>query len=48
MTVKYYTKEFYKLTIPSGHREFSKDKVALYIISLRLNIQDEVGMFKIN
>ena len=28
MTVKYYTKEFYKLTIQSGHRKLSKEKVA--------------------
>ena len=28
MTVKDYTEEFYKLTIWSGHRELSKEKVA--------------------
>ena len=44
MTVKDYTKEFYKLTIQSGHRELSKEKVAQYINGLRFNIQDEVDV----
>ena len=48
MTMKDYTEEFYKLTIRSGHRELSKEKVARYINGLRLNIQDEVGMLKID
>ena len=48
MTVKDYTKEFYKLTIRSGHRELSKEKVARYINGLRFNIQDEVGMLNIS
>ena len=45
--MKDYTKEFYKLTIRSGHREFSKEKVAWYVNGLRSNIQDKVGMMKI-
>ena len=48
MTVKYYTEEFYKLTIRSGHRELSKEKVAWYTNGLRFNIQDEVGMLNIS
>ena len=48
MTMKYYTKEFYKLTIHFGHRELSKKKVARYINGLRFNIQAEVGMLNIS
>ena len=48
MVTKYYIEEFYKLTIQSGHRELSKEKVAQYVNSLRFNIQDEVGMLKID
>ena len=47
MSVKDYTKEFYKLTIRFGHRELSKEKIAQYVNGLRFNIQDEVGMMKI-
>ena len=48
MIVKDYIEEFYKLTIRSGHRELSKEKVAQYINGLRFNIQDEVGMLNIS
>ena len=48
MIVKDYTEEFYKLTIWSGHRELSKEKVARYANGLRFNIQDDVGMLKID
>ena len=48
MTMKDYIEEFYKLTIQSGHRELSKEKVAQYINGLRFNIQDEVGMLNIS
>ena len=47
MSMKDYTEEFYKLTIRSRHRELSKEKIARYVNSLRFNIQDEVGMMKI-
>ena len=47
MSVKDYTEEFYKLTIRSGHRELSKEKIARYVNGLRSNIQDEVIMLKI-
>ena len=46
--MRYYIEEFYKLTIWSGHRELSKEKVAYYINGLRFNIQDEVGMLNIS
>ena len=46
--MKDYTKEFYKMTIQFGHREFSKEKVARYINGLRFNIQDEIGMLNIS
>ena len=48
MIVKDYTEEFYKLTIWSGHRELSKEKVGQYINGLRFNIHDEVGMLNIS
>ena len=48
MSMKDYTKEFYKLTIQSGDRELSKEKLARYTNGLRFNIQDEVGMLKID
>lgn len=35
------------MTIWSGHRKFSKEKVARYINGLRFNIQDEIGLMKI-
>ena len=47
MFVNDYTEEFYQLTIRSRHRELSKEKVAQYVNGLRFNIQDEVGMLKI-
>ena len=40
MNMKYYTKEFYKLTIWSRHRELSKEKIDRYINGLRFNVQD--------
>ena len=45
--MKDYTEEFYKLTTIFGHRELSKEKVARYANGLRFNIQDEVGILKI-
>ena len=38
MTMKDYTKEFYKLTIRSGHRDLSKENLAKCISGLRFNI----------
>ena len=47
MFMKDYTTEFYKLTIIYRNRELSKEKIAWYVNGLRFNIQDEVGMLKI-
>ena len=47
MSMKDYIEEFYKLTIRFGHRELSKEKVTQYVNGLRFNVQDEVGMWKI-
>ena len=48
MSMKDYTKEFYRLTIRTRHTKLSKEKVAWYVNGLRFNIQDEVGMLKID
>ena len=43
MTVKKYTKEFYRFDIRSGHVE----KIARYINGLRSGIQDEISFVKL-
>lgn len=48
MNLKDYNEEFYKSTIQFKHREISKEKVVRYINGLRFNIQDEIGMLKID
>jgi uncharacterized protein YjbK len=47
MTVKEYTKEFYRLNIQAGHRESDDEKVARYLNELRYDIQDELSMVTI-
>ena len=47
MTVKEYTKEFYKLDIRSGHVDDDVEKIARYINGLRFRIQDEISFFKL-
>ena len=47
MTVKEYTKEFYRLNIRVGHRESDNEKVARYMNGLRYDIQDEMSMMTI-
>jgi hypothetical protein len=47
MTVKEYTKEFYKLNIRAGHQESDDEKVARYLNGLRYDIQDELSMVTI-
>jgi hypothetical protein len=47
MTVKEYTKEFYRLNIRAGHRESNDEKVARYMNGLRYEIQDEISMMTI-
>jgi hypothetical protein len=44
MTVKEYTKEFYRLNIRTGQREKDDEKVSRYINGLRYEIQDEISM----
>jgi hypothetical protein len=47
MSVKEYTKEFYKINIRAGHRESDDEKVARYMNGLRYDIQDEMSMMVI-
>ena len=47
MTVKEYTKEFYKLSIRAGHAEDDVEKVARYINGLRYDIQDEISLLSL-
>jgi hypothetical protein len=47
MTVKEYTKEFYRLNIRAGHRESNDEKVVRYMNGLRYKIQDEMIMMTI-
>jgi hypothetical protein len=47
MTVKEYTKEFYRLNIRAGHRESDGEKVSRYMNGLRYEIQDEMSMVTI-
>jgi hypothetical protein len=44
LTVKEYTKEFYKLNIRVGQRERDEEKFSRYINDLRYDIQDEISM----
>jgi uncharacterized protein YjbK len=44
MTLKEYTKEFYKLNIKAGDQESDDEKVAKYMNGLRYDIQDEMSM----
>jgi hypothetical protein len=44
MTVKEYTKDFYRLNIRAGQRERDEEKVAMYINGMRYDIQDEINM----
>ena len=44
MSMKEYTKEFYKINIRAGHRESDDEKVSRYMNGLRYDIQDEMSM----
>jgi uncharacterized protein YjbK len=44
MSMKEYTKEFYKLNIREGHQESDDEKVSRYMNGLRYDIQDEMSM----
>ena len=47
MSVKEYTKEFYKLNIRAGHRESDDEKVARYMNGLIYDIQYEMSIMVI-
>jgi hypothetical protein len=47
MTVKEYTKEFYRLNIKTGQRERDKEKFTRYMNGLRYEVQDELSMMSI-
>lgn len=48
MTIKEYTKEFYKVNIRVSHVEDNPERVAIYINGLRYEIQDEMNMLSLN
>ena len=47
LTVKEYTKEFYKVSIRAGQIQEIEEKVARYINGLRMEIQDEMSMLSL-
>ena len=47
MTMKEYTKEFYRLDIRSGHVDDDVEKIARYINGLRSGVQDEISFVKL-
>ena len=48
MTVKEYTKEFYRLDIKSRHVNDDIEKIARYINGLRSRIQDKISFVKLD
>eukprot|EP00253_Pinus_taeda_P018976 PITA_18976 len=44
MTVREYTKEFYKVSIRAGQTQDTNEKVARYVNGLRMDIQDEISI----
>ena len=47
MSVKEYTKEFYRLDIRSRHVDDDVEKIARYINGLRFGIQDEISFLRL-
>jgi hypothetical protein len=47
MSVKEYTKEFYKLNIKTRQRERDEEKVVKYINGMRCEIHDEINMISV-
>ena len=47
MSVKEYTKEFYRLDIISRHVDDDVEKIARYINGLRSRIQDEISFLEL-
>ena len=48
MTVKEYTKEFFKLSIRVGQTQGDVERVARYINGIRYEIQDEINFLNLN
>ena len=48
MSVKDYTKEFYRLDIRFGHVDDEIEKVSRYLNGLRFGIQDEMSFVKVD
>jgi hypothetical protein len=44
MSVREYTKEFYKVNIRAGYVEDTAEKISRYMNGLRMDIQDEISM----
>ena len=44
LTVREYTKEFYKVNLRTGYIEDTSEKTARYINGLRMDIQEEMSM----
>jgi hypothetical protein len=44
LSVKEYTKEFYRLNIRVGQKEYEDEKTTRYINGLRYEIQEEINM----
>jgi uncharacterized protein YjbK len=47
MIVKEYIEEFYRMNIKTGQREIDEEKVAIYINSLRYEVQEELSMMSV-
>ena len=47
-SVQEYTEEFYRLLIRIGHVEADKEKVARYLNGLRLSIQEDLNLVRMN
>ena len=47
MTVREYTKEFYKVSIRAGQTQDTDEKVARYVNGLRMDIQDEISILSL-
>ena len=47
MTIREFTKEFYKVNIRSSHIEDTPEKVARYVNNLRFDIQDGLSLLSL-
>ena len=44
LTIREYTKEFYKVNLRAGYVEESTEKATRYVNGLRMEIQEEINM----